>query len=127
MLFCSYVGAVFVQSGMETVQNWIGRLIDPEYEHPVHVDVDGDVFVSLKRAKTEPMDSPTPPLAMPPPPPSGAPPPLPLNPLAPAQPQAAFLPLFNQTANQRRLLVEYPAQFAGPAHAGRWTVQCVGT
>ena len=68
----------------------------------------------------------------PPPPPSAAPPPLPPqplppNPLNPAQPQSAFLPLFNQTAQQRRLEVSYPAQFSGPAHAGRWTVQCLGT
>ena len=64
---------------------------------------------------------------MPPPPPPGMPPPLPpSNPLAPAQPQSAFLPLFNQTAQQRRLEVQYLAQFSGPPHAGRWTVQCLG-
>jgi hypothetical protein len=48
------------------------------------------------------------------------------NPLAPAQPNVAFLPLFNQTAAQRRVTVEYPAEFSGPSHAGRWTVRCVG-
>ena len=76
---------------------------------------------------------PTPPAAYPasrafssvPPAPTPAPP-LPPNPLAPAAPQSAFLPLFNQTAQQRRLEVQYPAQFSGPAHAGRWTVQCLG-
>ncbi|KIK07467.1 hypothetical protein K443DRAFT_673381 [Laccaria amethystina LaAM-08-1] len=47
------------------------------------------------------------------------------NPLAPAQPNLPFLPLFNQTASQRRVTVEYPAEFSGPSHAGRWTVQCV--
>ena len=68
-----------------------------------------------------------PPPHMPPPPPTAAPPPLPpQNPLNPAQPHSAFLPLFNQTAQQRRLEVQYPAQFSGPAHAGRWTVQCLG-
>ncbi|KZT02407.1 ribonuclease III [Laetiporus sulphureus 93-53] len=124
LLFCSYVGAVYVQNGMETVQNWIGQLIDPEYEPPVPA-ADGEPY-TYKRVKTEPMSSPTPPPTMhQPPPPMAPPPPLPINPLAPAQPQAAFLPLFNQTANQRRLAVEYPAQFSGPAHAGRWTVQCV--
>jgi len=125
LLFCSYVGAVFAQNGMETVQNWIGQLVDPDYEPSASAGFEGEFFTP-KRFKTEPMDSPTPPPAMQPipPPPTNAPPPLP-NPLAPAQPQAAFLPLFNQTANQRKLTVEYPAQFAGPAHAGRWTVQCV--
>lgn len=48
------------------------------------------------------------------------------NPLAPAQPGAAFLPLFNQTAAQRRVSVDYPAEFSGPSHAGRWTAHCVG-
>lgn len=50
----------------------------------------------------------------------------PYNPLAPAQPGAAFLPLFNQTASQRRVSVDYSAEFSGPSHAGRWTVYCVG-
>ncbi|KAF9244537.1 hypothetical protein BU15DRAFT_85915 [Melanogaster broomeanus] len=63
-----------------------------------------------------------PPPRQPPPPPKGAPIP---NPLAPAQPNLAFLPLFNQTATQRGLRVEYPAVFAGPQHAGRWNVTCI--
>lgn len=66
--------------------------------------------------------------------PHGMPPPLPStslsspppDPTAPAQPTIIFLPLLNQTASQRRMLVEYPAQFAGLAHAGTWTVKCVG-
>jgi dsRNA-specific ribonuclease len=48
------------------------------------------------------------------------------NPLTPAQPNLAFLPLFNQTASQRRVTVEYPAEFSGPSHAGKWTVRCRG-
>lgn len=48
------------------------------------------------------------------------------NPLAPAQPHLAFLPLFNQTANQRGLNVNYPAVLVGPPHAGKWSVSCVG-
>ncbi|KAI0961970.1 hypothetical protein AcV7_000925 [Taiwanofungus camphoratus] len=122
ILFCSYVGAVFVQDGMNMVQSWIGQLVDPDYDPPAPSD--GEPY-AYKKVKTEPMDSSTPPPNMAPPPPMNSPPPLPTNPLAPAQPTAAFLPLFNQTANQRRLSVEYPAQFSGPAHAGRWTVQCV--
>jgi hypothetical protein len=43
---------------------------------------------------------------------------------ATAPPPPAYLPLFNQTATQRRLVVDYPAEFSGPAHAGRWTVRC---
>ncbi|KAF8920258.1 hypothetical protein CPB85DRAFT_1429065 [Mucidula mucida] len=47
------------------------------------------------------------------------------NPMAPAQPGLASLPLFNQTAAQRRVNVEYRADFSGPPHAGKWTVTCV--
>ncbi|KAK7059141.1 hypothetical protein VNI00_001767 [Paramarasmius palmivorus] len=47
------------------------------------------------------------------------------NPLSPAQPHLAFLPLFNQTATQRKVKVDYQAAFSGPSHAGKWTVQCI--
>jgi hypothetical protein len=49
----------------------------------------------------------------------------PSNPLAPAQPHLAFLPLFNQTAHQRGVSVSYPASLVGPPHAGKWNVTCV--
>ena len=52
--------------------------------------------------------------------------PTPANPLAPAQPQAAFLPLFSQAAAKRKVSVEYLAEFSGPLHAGRWAVKCIG-
>ena len=57
-----------------------------------------------------------------PPPPSSKPPPLPPAPNT----QVSFLPLFNQVASQRRLGVEYTAQFFGPPHAGKWHVKCLG-
>ena len=57
-----------------------------------------------------------------PPPPTTRPPPLPPT---PGQ-QISYLPLFNQTASQRRLGVEYTAQFFGPPHAGEWAVKCLG-
>ncbi|OCH94710.1 hypothetical protein OBBRIDRAFT_722201 [Obba rivulosa] len=125
-LFSSYVGAVYAQNGMNVAQNWIASLIDPNYEPPLSTGYDQEHSFSFKKVKTESMMSTPPPQpgTQAPPPPMNPPPPLP-NPLAPAQPSAAFLPLFNQTANQRRLVVEYPAQFSGPAHAGRWTVQCI--
>lgn len=135
-LLHSYVGAVYAQSGMQTVQNWIGALVDPEYEPASLNEAEMDPLYTFKKVKVDQFSSPPepafPPPPMfqppPPPPPTGAPPPPPpaMNPLAPAQPQTAFLPLFNQTATQRRLAVEYPATFSGPPHAGRWSVRCVG-
>lgn len=113
---------------MSEVQNWIGTLVDPDYDGPTSRDPDAmDTHFSFKKVKTDSYATPpepsfsAPAQPPPPPPPMNPPPPLPT-----AQPQAAFLPLFNQTATQRRLVVEYPASFSGPAHAGRWTVKCVG-
>ncbi|OSD03297.1 hypothetical protein PYCCODRAFT_1444638 [Trametes coccinea BRFM310] len=140
LLFDSYVGAVFVGGGYKAVRDWIGALVgeapppaqqglyaEPEYKRP-KMDVPTYGMGGLP-----PMQQPNPHVlpihspmyGLPPPPPANPPPPLPSNPLAPAQPHSAFLPLFNQTAQQRRLEVQYPAQFSGPAHAGRWTVQCL--
>ncbi|KAF5352755.1 hypothetical protein D9756_006062 [Leucocoprinus leucothites] len=47
------------------------------------------------------------------------------NPLAPATPNAPFLPMFNQSAAQRGVKVDYSAEFEGPAHAGQWSVECL--
>ncbi|KIP12063.1 hypothetical protein PHLGIDRAFT_114115 [Phlebiopsis gigantea 11061_1 CR5-6] len=134
LLFNSYVGAVYATQGMHVIVNWVGALVDPDYVPASQSDVDMDPLYNAKKFKLEqfsPALAATPePMIPPPPPPLGPPPPLPLppmmsNPLAPAQPNTAFLPLFNQTANQRRMFVEYPAQFSGPAHAGKWNVKCV--
>lgn len=133
-LFTSYLGAVYASQGMTVAQNWIGALVDPEYE-PMDTDMDQPNYP--KKVKTETFSPPpsfpayniavpTEPVSMPPPPPPANPPPPLPNPMTPAQPSTAFLPMFNQTANQRRVFVEYPAQFSGPPHAGRWTVKCVG-
>lgn len=43
------------------------------------------------------------------------------NPLAPAQPTAAFIPLFNQEAARRRVTVEYLWEYAG-----QWKAKCIG-
>ncbi|KAI0801049.1 hypothetical protein C8Q74DRAFT_1214781 [Fomes fomentarius] len=143
-LMDAYVGAVYAGGGFQAVMNWIAALVDPGATPPQVQQ--GQYEPESKRTRFEPsqpqytyqpqpqpqpafaagygMPSYMPPAA--PPPPAVAPPPLPAhNPLAPAQPHSAFLPVFNQTAQQRRLEVQYPAQFSGPAHAGRWTVQCL--
>ncbi|KAI9057724.1 hypothetical protein FKP32DRAFT_1583248 [Trametes sanguinea] len=143
LLFDSYVGAVFVGGGYKAVRDWIGALVgeatppaqqglyaEPEYKRP-KVET-GYGMGGYASPQPNPFPAPhalpvyghPPPPGLPPPP-AIPPPPLPANPLAPAQPHSAFLPLFNQTAQQRRLEVQYPAQFSGPAHAGRWTVQCL--
>lgn len=168
LLFLAYLGAVFSERGLTTVQQWVGALL----RLSVSVFQDGATFdlgpadfeeQSGKRPKVEeslqgfstqrlqhalpslptgykpthynPYSQTTGSLPTPPPPPSMPPPiqppppkgmPIFGNPLAPAQPHLAFLPLFNQTATQRGLSVEYRAAFSGPPHAGKWKVACVG-
>jgi hypothetical protein len=65
-----------------------------------------DINSSSVPSMSRPMN--VPPLALP-------------NPLAPAQPDLPFLPLFNQTASQRGVTLEYPATFSD----GQWFVHCV--
>ncbi|KAK0478321.1 hypothetical protein IW261DRAFT_1482901 [Armillaria novae-zelandiae] len=147
-LFYAYVGGVSVNSGMDVVQEWINALIGleetqrppPSYRKvknlPTHqpplfqpplfpvtpfIPPQPGLYPQFSRSQ-----APTPmlmstPMAKPPPPPL---PKLP-NPMTPAQPHLAFLPQFNEKASQRRVVVEYPAQFSGPPHAGKWTVRCV--
>ncbi len=140
----AYVGAVCVGGGFAAVLNWVARLVDPQapaqFPEPETKRVKVEQPAShgyyspyappsapYSQGAYNPYAPPQQPAAPPPPMPMIPPPPLPThNPLAPGQPQSAFLPLFNQTAQQRRLEVQYPAQFTGPAHAGRWTVQCLG-
>ncbi|EIN13931.1 hypothetical protein PUNSTDRAFT_29547, partial [Punctularia strigosozonata HHB-11173 SS5] len=106
ILFNTYVGAVWFQKGPRITHEWIGRLIDPD------------------------MDPPQPPAPLPPTPrdssmPYQPPPPPPLPAPVQAQVGMAYLPLFNQTASQRRVNVEWPATFSGPSHAGKWSVKCL--
>lgn len=170
LLFLAYLGAVFSERGLTTVQQWIGallRLAINLFKDGATSDLGPADFEeqSGKRPKvaellqgfsTQPLQHALPslstgyqpthynpysqttgslPLPQPPPPPSAPPPMQPPppkgmpsfgNPLAPAQPHSAFLPLFNQTATQRGLSVGYPATFSGPPHAGKWHVTCVG-
>jgi dsRNA-specific ribonuclease len=166
LLFLAYLGAVFSERGLTTVQQWIGALLqlsDSVFKEGATFDLGPADFEeqSGKRPKVkEPLQGfSTQPLqhallslstgykpthynpysqttsSLPPPPPNIPPPIQPPppkgmpnfgNPLAPAQPHLAFLPLFNQTAIQRGLNTAYPASFSGPPHAGKWTVTCIG-
>ncbi|KAK0456632.1 hypothetical protein EV421DRAFT_1895840 [Armillaria borealis] len=143
-LFYAYVGGVFVNLGMDAVQEWTNALIGLEGTQrppPSHRKVKN--LPTPQPPPIQPLPPPRPqfispqpgfqfsrspapmpffspvPMAKPPPPPK-----LP-NPMTPAQPHLAFLPQFNEKASQRRVVVEYPAQFSGPPHAGKWTVKCV--
>jgi hypothetical protein len=156
-IFHAYVGGLFIDSGPNAVYKWIQPLLaqylNPRAEPLEEAMLVSEKSPPstrtvtpppLKKVKAEPMSvepaPPPPPIffgSAPPPSPGPARPPPPLqaptmsmprvNPLAPAQPTLPFLPLFNQTAAQRRVSVEYSAQFTGPSHAGTWVVRCIGT
>ncbi|KAI6118994.1 hypothetical protein EV401DRAFT_1965177 [Pisolithus croceorrhizus] len=136
-LFLAYLGATFEEHGLVEVEKWIRLLfqltccsgkrlkVEEASQGPSGLSLN---FVPLGkssvRCSCETLQSlfhAPPPIPPPPPPPMRSFSP---NPLAPAQPNLAFLPLFNQTAAQRGMSVEYPATFTGPPHAGRWHVMC---
>ncbi|CAA7268013.1 unnamed protein product [Cyclocybe aegerita] len=147
-LFYAYVGGLLMTSGQEAVNTWIDGLFSQERPRIIE-ELGSDTVVTppQKRAKSEAISPvpnqgagssiffasqppPSPPPVKPEPSSSRAvfvsPPPAHLpNPLAPAQPDMPFLPLFNQAAMQRRVQVDYLAEFSGPQHAPRWTVKCI--
>ncbi|KAG1825751.1 uncharacterized protein BJ212DRAFT_1315897 [Suillus subaureus] len=188
LIFNAYLGAVFLEHGLQTVHEWIGGLLrlsttilndnhDMDVDFPSITSKPSSPTPISKRIKVEEPSAPPPPLPSFPPPPvyqlpsrfsphqpppqtrslvHPLPPPFiqprsnfpltspynpylrpplarlpspprisPPNPLAPAQPHLAFLPLFNQTAHQRGVSVSYPASLVGPPHAGKWNVTCV--
>lgn len=138
-LFYAYVGGLYDESGLNVVQEWLNMLLQVEELSVATLHLVSPVPSEIppsKRVKSEQLSPPRPhtPIffasqpptsgkELPPHLPPHLPPP---NPLSPAQPNLPFLPLFNQTASQRRVTVEYPATFTGPSHAGRWTVECIG-
>lgn len=112
LLFHSYIGAVYVQHGLNEVQNWIGKLVDPTYESN-----------ESKRSRYQDPPEPIPP--------ADTPPPLPRPqhnypvPSSPTPSTTVFLPMFNQTCTQRRIVVDWIANSTGPPHAPAWNVQCL--
>ncbi|KAF9650477.1 hypothetical protein BDM02DRAFT_3092927 [Thelephora ganbajun] len=126
LLFVSYVGALCIQSGYNVVQDWINQLLEPSEKRPTprisqpppYMPGTTNAFPNANGLSPQPAGVPFQPQ---PPPPTTKPPPLPPTP----NQQISYLPLFNQTASQRRLGVEYTAQFYGPPHAGKWHVKCL--
>ncbi|KAK0453555.1 hypothetical protein EV421DRAFT_1897561 [Armillaria borealis] len=130
-LFYAYVGAVFVNLGMDVVQEWINALTGlggTQRPFPSHRKVK-----NLPTCRSQPRPiQPTPPRPSPqsspyaqfsrflvpmpnlPPPLS---PKLP-NPTTPAQPHR------NEKASQQGVVVEYAAQASNPPHTGTWSDNC---
>jgi ribonuclease-3 len=105
----SYIGAVYCQRGLVSIQSWIDRLVLP------------DEIPGPEPPTTPPRQIswgyPQPPTRPPPLPPRSPPNNTPSN-LTP-------LAIFNQTLQQNGYGVEWPAESTGPPHALVWTVKCI--
>jgi len=138
--FHIFVGAVYICSGQDIVQNWISRLIDPTADASMGAPprVDGYAQQSQMGYPSPPAygqphiqfghasNYPSPPRSspFPPAPPSSPPPPLPSHPLPSVGLSLVNLALVNQTASQKGFQVSYPAEQVGPPHQPTWTVRC---
>ncbi|KAI0049036.1 hypothetical protein FA95DRAFT_1677836 [Auriscalpium vulgare] len=108
-LFTTYVGAAYHQHGLRTVQAWIGKLVDPEYEPAP------EISATSAQASTQPFVQQNR-FASPPP---TSPPSLPSSPSA-----LAILPLFNQMCAQNSVQVLWMTTSTGPPHSPSWTADC---
>ncbi|KAF9469847.1 hypothetical protein BDZ94DRAFT_1243396 [Collybia nuda] len=121
--FHTYIGALHIRNGMQTIQAWISQLIDPEAE-PTYMD---PLAVQSPGYQGQPAVQQPPQY---PGQPAGAPPPLPTyQPSSPSnngspQTNLVSLALVNQTAMQRGYVVTYPAEQEGQSHQPTWTVRC---
>jgi len=135
LLFNSYIGAVYAESGFGTIRQWIRCLLGSGSSECHSVELpcpQPPESPPLKKLKSEFTPSTLPPrlrapyagtsalasqatasTSMP-------------DLLAPAQPNLPFLQSFHEEAKQRRVAVAYVTEFSGPTHAGVWTVKCVG-
>ncbi|KAI0049040.1 hypothetical protein FA95DRAFT_1557309 [Auriscalpium vulgare] len=105
-LFTTYVGAVYHQRGLRAVQEWIGRLIDPDY-------------APAPSQSAQPATGGQQPFSANTPPPPNNPPPPPASPI-----HAPILPIFNQRCSQNGIAVVWPTASTGPPHAPSWTADC---
>ncbi|KAI0249494.1 SNF2 family N-terminal domain-containing protein [Lactifluus subvellereus] len=118
--------ALYIERGYPAVQIWIRALVDPDFTSSTSgSSLPGSYAFGSSTSGSSTFGSRTGSYMGHPPPPASPPPPLPSNPLAPGAPKSAFLSLFNQTAMQRGVNVEWNAVQSGPGHALTWTVECL--
>ena len=111
-MFDAYVGALQVEKGYLAVKSWIQPMIDPDFNPNSNQGSTSypDRYGSTGGNTANPL------------PPASSPPPLPGN----SPGQGLLLALFNQTATQRGLKIEWKATQSGPGHALTWNVECLG-
>lgn len=128
-VFETYVGALYIRNGLQSIQSWISQLIDPASSADgMDTSHTSDTYSSSSRFSTF---SPPPPskYTFSPPPPTSPPPPMPqYPPTAHGYGTQALamvsVALLNQKASQSGLQVTYPAEYSGPPHQPLWNVRC---
>ncbi|KAK0233613.1 hypothetical protein IW262DRAFT_1331463 [Armillaria fumosa] len=122
IFFHTFIGALYIRNGMNDVQEWISRLIDPNHD-PASMPSPPQ---QQQQQQQQTQGMPTQPSQPPPPMPSfNSSPPPPMAQTAPSISSLITLQLVNQTAAQRGYTVTYSAESQGPPHAPIWTVHCL--
>ncbi|KAL0951421.1 hypothetical protein HGRIS_008113 [Hohenbuehelia grisea] len=139
-LFRAYVGAAYIEHGMDKIQPWICELF--AYKPPeatisklqaANPNSEALDLPPAKRIKSEPQESVFPSVSHVPRIPKLSETRLPLpsslapipNPMTPAQPDFPFISSFMQACRQRGVTADFHEDFSGAAHAGLWTVECI--
>jgi hypothetical protein len=136
--FHTYVGAVYMQKGMDPIQNWISRLLDPHESPPAPRQSGQDGLGNSGSGTQNPYSSFSSPQTQhnyspfastsysAPAPPAGPPPPLPTSPAPlPGTMNLVTLAAVNQTAMQKGFSINYTASSEGLSHQPTWTVRCL--
>ncbi|KAK7465427.1 hypothetical protein VKT23_005405 [Stygiomarasmius scandens] len=108
--FHSYVGAVFIRSGMSTIAPWVSQLIDPDQPPPPPP-------FSESSPSQYPYSNEQPPA------PKTLPPPVPPSPGFGGTPMIT-LASFHEQAAKKGIQVTYQGQSEGQSHLPIWTVRC---
>ncbi|KIL71446.1 hypothetical protein M378DRAFT_194596 [Amanita muscaria Koide BX008] len=104
----TYVGALFIRNGQNSVQDFVSKLVDPAEDAEMQDTI---------------LLNPIPPHQ--PPPPREPPPPAPPAYYAPAPTTTGIsLAVFNQVATQKGHTITWSAESTGPHHQPTWTVRC---
>ncbi|KAK0233616.1 hypothetical protein IW262DRAFT_1477148 [Armillaria fumosa] len=122
--FNTFIGALYIRNGMNDVQYWISRLIDPNHDPASMPSPPQQQQQQQQQQQTQGM--PTQPSQSPPPMPSFNPSsPPPMAQTAPSISSLITLQLIHQTAAQKGFVVTYSANSQGPPHSPTWTAQCL--
>ncbi|KAF8634873.1 hypothetical protein AX15_000628 [Amanita polypyramis BW_CC] len=110
----TYIGALYIRNGLQAVQDFVSKLIDPSAPQEDQEMTDTVLFNPYHH---------TPPQPSHPPPP--APPDYTQTVVGSSNSMnVVSLAVFNQVATQRGYVISWQAESTGPPHQPTWTVRC---